>query len=351
MIIVMLPGASADEVGAVEARVREAGLEPHVIHGEERRVVAAVGDERGIEPGRFEVLPGVEKAMPVLAPYKLASREAVPAGSVVRTAPRPDSKMLAAEWGGRAVAVIAGPCTVESREQVIETACAVKEAGAVALRGGAFKPRTSPYSFQGLEEKGLEYLAEARERTGLPVVTEVLTRDHARLVARYADVLQVGARNMQNFLLLRAVGEVNRPVLLKRGMSSTVEELLLAAEYVMTQGSPDVILCERGIRTFERHARNTFALSAVPALKERTHLPVIADPSHATGHASLVGPVSLAAVAAGADGLIIEVHPDPRRALVDGAQSLDFKAFEKLMKELAAVAEAVGRTMASASPT
>jgi len=346
MIIVMRPGASQEELAAVEAAVRETALEPHVIYGTERKVVAATGDERGVSPGTFELLSGVEKVMPVLAPYKLASVETRPGRTVVRPAPRPGVGPFAAAWGAREVVVIAGPCTVEGREQVVETARAVRAAGAVALRGGAFKPRTNPYSFQGLMEEGLEYMAEARAATGLPVVTEVLSAADVKLVAGYADVLQIGARNMQNYLLLRAVGEINRPVLLKRGMSATLDELLFAAEYVLMQGNPDVILCERGIRTFERHARNTLSLAAVPALKARTHLPVIVDPSHGTGHSYLVAPMALAAVAAGADGLMLEVAPDPRRALVDGGQTLDFCQFEELMRGISAVARAVGRGLA-----
>ena len=361
MIIIMRPGAEPDEISGVEAAAREAGLEPHVVYDEARRVIATVGDESSLDRGQFDSLPGVEKVVQVTAPYKLASSEAKEGRSVVRTTVprrpdsvvdptgRADSKAEVAAWGGTDIAVIAGPCTVEGREQIIETAEAVKAAGAVALRGGAFKPRTNPYSFQGLMEEGLEYLAEARERTGLPVVTEVLTPEDVALVAKYADVLQVGARNMQNYLLLRAVGEAARPVLLKRGMSATIDELLFAAEYVLTQGNPDVILCERGIRTFETHSRNTLSLSAVPALKRRSHLPVIADPSHGTGHAYLVRPMALAAVAAGADGLMVEVAREPSKALVDGAQALTFAEFALLMKDVGLVAGAVGRGPARTS--
>lgn len=345
MIIVMLPGASDEQVAAVESRCREGHLEPHVIHGTERRVIAAVGDERHLTPEHFAVLSGVDKVMPVLAPYKLASIEARPERSSARTHPRETPNYVPATFGGTAVAVIAGPCTVESREQVIECACAVKESGAVALRGGAFKPRTSPYSFQGLEEKGLEYLADARARTGLPIVTEVVTPDDVPLVARYADVLQVGARNIQNYLLLKAAGEASIPVLLKRGMSATIDELLLAAEYVLKQGNQEVILCERGIRTFEEHSRNTLSLSAVPALHLRSHLPVIVDPSHGTGYSYMVTPMARAAIAAGADGLIVEVHPEPSKAMVDGGQSLTFAEFDTLMKEVGAIAKAIHRTV------
>jgi len=347
MIVIMRPGASPAEIENVEARVREAGLEPHVTYGPDCKVITVVGDERAVQVQNFGVLPGVDRVVSVQAKYKLASVEARAERSVIGTVPRSDSTMKAIAFGGEAIPVVAGPCTVEGREQVIEIAEAVRAAGAVALRGGAFKPRTSPYAFQGLEEEGLEYLAEARERTGLPVVTEVMTTESVPLVAKYADVLQIGARNMQNFNLLRALGAVNRPVLLKRGMSATVDELLHAAEYILMEGNPDVILCERGVRTFEDHSRNTLSLSAVPALKHRAHLPVVVDPSHGTGYAYMVGPMSRAAVAAGADGLIIEVHADPSKAFVDGAQTLDFKAFEKLMAELRAVAEAVGRSVAA----
>jgi 3-deoxy-7-phosphoheptulonate synthase len=346
MIILMRPGASQVEIENVEACVREVDLEPHVIYGPDRKVITVVGDESAVQVENFSVLAGVERVVSVLAKYKLASVEARTGRSVIGTVPRSGSAMRAIAFGGSAIPVIAGPCTVEGREQVIEVAEAVKAAGAVALRGGAFKPRTSPYAFQGLEEEGLEYLAEARERTGLPIVTEVMTAENVPLVAKYADVLQIGARNMQNYNLLRALGAVNRPVLLKRGMSATLDELLLAAEYILMEGNPDVILCERGVRTFETYSRNTLALSAVPALKHRAHLPVVVDPSHGTGYAYMVEPMSLASVAAGADGLLIEVHADPHRAFVDGGQTLDFKAFEKLMAKLRPVAEAVGRSIA-----
>jgi 3-deoxy-7-phosphoheptulonate synthase len=343
MIIVMKPGATDEELAAVEARCREGKLEPHVIYGTERKVVAAVGDERHLTDEHFAVMPGVDKVMPVLAPYKLASAEVHREPTDVATKPRDEAAYVPAVFGPNKVSVIAGPCTVESREQIIETAEAVKAAGASALRGGAFKPRTSPYSFQGLEKKGLEYLAEARERTGLPVVTEVVTPQDVPLVERFADVLQVGARNMQNYLLLKAVGETLRPVLLKRGISSTLDELLLAAEYILKQGNEHVILCERGIRTYEKYVRNTLPLSSVPAMKARSHLPVIVDPSHGTGHTYLVTPMARAAIAAGADGLIVEVHPDPRVAKVDGGQSLTFDQFAEMMKQVKAIAAAVGR--------
>lgn len=337
MIIVMKRGVTPEELAHAEERVREAGLVPHTIHGVERNVIAAVGDERPYTAEYFEVIPGVDKVLPILAPYKLASSELRPERTVVRVGN--------ARFGAEAICVIAGPCSVESREQLLETARGVKRSGAVALRGGAFKPRTNPYTFQGLHLEGLELLAQARKETGLPVVTEVMTADEVPLVARYADVLQIGTRNMQNFPLLRAVGQIRKPVLLKRGMGATLEEFLLAAEYVLSQGNEEVILCERGIRTFERFTRNTLSLAAVPALKEKSHLPVIVDPSHGTGRGSLVPAMCKAAVAAGADGLIIEVCPDPERALLDGEQSLDLHGFGKMMEELKPVAEAVGRRL------
>jgi 3-deoxy-7-phosphoheptulonate synthase len=275
--------------------------------------------------------------VPILAPYKLASTEVKPEPSII--------KVGEASMGGKRIGVIAGPCTVESRQQTLEIARAVKEAGAIALRGGAFKPRTSPYSFQGLMEEGLEFLALTREETGLAIVSEVLSPEHVKLVDKYVDVFQIGTRNMTNFLLLKAVGETRKPVLLKRGMSATMEEFLLAGEYILSQGNPNVILCERGIRTFETHTRFTLALSIVPSLKEVTHLPVIVDPSHGTGKRSLVAPMSKAAIAAGADGLLIEVHPEPDRAWVDGQQTLTLEEFARLMKELRPVARAVGREL------
>ena len=335
MIIVMKAGASAGELAAVEARVRQAGLSPHTIHGTERNVVAVVGDERGIDTDFFEVSAGVEKVMRVLAPYKLASRESAVAPQIV--------KVGDVEIGGQAVILAAGPCTVESREQILATARAVKAAGAKLLRGGAFKPRTNPYSFQGLQKEGLELLAEARAETGLPVVTEVMAPGDVELVSRYADMLQVGTRNMQNFLLLKELGQQPKPVLLKRGMSATLEEWLLAAEYILSQGNRNVVLCERGIRTFETHNRNTLALAAVAAAKIETPLPVMVDPSHGTGRADLVPAMSRAALAAGADGLLLEVCPDPARALLDGHQSLSVGQFAALAGALRPVAEAVGR--------
>jgi len=337
MIIVMKAGAPAAELEAVEERVRQAGLKPHTICGEERQVVALVGDERKFDPDFFAACPGVEKVMRVLAPYKLASR-------LSTVAPRSVS-VGGVEIGGDEIVTIAGPCTVESKEQIMLTARAVKAAGAKLLRGGAFKPRTNPYSFQGLMEEGLQLLAAAREETGLPVVTEVMTPADVELVASYADMLQVGTRNMHNFLLLKELGAQPKPVLLKRGMSATLEEWLLAAEYIMSSGNHGVVLCERGIRTFEKHGRNTLALSAVAAAKLETPLPVVVDPSHGTGRSELVPAMSKASVAAGADGLILEVCPDPATAMLDGQQSLSIPEFEQLFRELRPVAESVGRTM------
>ncbi len=337
MIIVMQAGATQADLERVVARVEGLRLKPHVIVGTERTVVAVVGDERDATGSGFETLPGVASVMPILAPYKVASLEVQSEPTIVRAG----SLVV----GGRAIGVIAGPCSVESRDQIVETARAVKAAGATALRGGAFKPRTSPYSFQGMKEQGLELLAEARAETGLAIVTEVVSPEDVPLVTRYADVLQIGARNMQNYRLLEAVGRTEVPVLLKRGPSATVEELLLAAEYILDGGNRQVMLCERGIRTFESHTRFTLPLATVPWLHARTHLPVVVDPSHGTGHANLVASMAAASVAAGADGLIIEVHPDPKCASSDGAQTLDFAAFEHMMQVCRRVATAVDRDL------
>jgi 3-deoxy-7-phosphoheptulonate synthase len=337
MIIVMHPGAAPAELAAVVGRVESMRLKPHVIQGTERTVVAVVGDERNATGAGFETLPGVASVMPILAPYKVASREVQKEPTVVRAGPL--------TVGGTSVGVIAGPCSVESREQILETARAVRKLGATGLRGGAFKPRTSPYAFQGLKEQGLELLAEAREETGLAIVTEVVAPEDVPLVAKHADVLQVGARNMQNYRLLEAVGRTQVPVLLKRGPAATLEEMLLAAEYILDAGNRQVMLCERGIRTFEAHTRFTLPLASVPWLHARTHLPVVVDPSHGTGHADLVASLAAASVAAGADGLIIEVHPDPKAAASDAAQTIDFPAFERLMETCRRVAAAVGRSL------
>ncbi len=337
MIIIMKQGATSAQIANVTARIEQLGCRVHLSEGEERTIIGVIGNGRPLDCEPIERMAGVERTVPILRPFKLASREFHPQDTVVMVNGVP--------IGGRQVVVMAGPCAVESRDQLLETARAVKEAGAHVLRGGAFKPRTSPYSFQGLGEEGLRLLAEAREETGLLVVTEVMEPQLVPLVTTYADILQVGARNMQNYALLHAVGEAQRPVLLKRGMMSTIEELLMAAEYILSHGNDRVILCERGIRTFEHYTRNTLDISAVPLLKQLSHLPVIVDPSHGTGKWELVEPVSRAAVAAGADGLIIEVHPHPDKALSDGAQSLKPARFAALMQSLRPVAAAVGRVL------
>lgn len=336
MIVVMKLQANQEQLQHVIQRVREMGLKEHIIVGQERTVVACVGNERFMDQGALETLPGVDKVLPILAPYKMASREVQKDRTVVPLG-------NGASIGGKKIGVIAGPCSVESREQIIEIAHRMKSAGAVGLRGGAFKPRTNPYSFQGMGEEGLKYLARAREQTGLAIVTEVMSIDQVDLVCEYADVLQIGARNMQNFNLLSRVGECEKPVLLKRGLSATMEEFLLAAEYVMARGNRHVILCERGIRTFEEYVRNTLPLAIVPALQRVTHLPVIVDPSHGTGKSYLVEPMCRASVAAGCDGLIIETHLDPEHALTDGAQSLTPDQFADMMKSIRRVAQAVDR--------
>lgn len=337
MIVVMTRDATADQVQHLVERVAELGLKAHVLQGVERTVVALIGDERKISRETLEICPGVEEVMPILAPYKMASREAHREPTVV--------KVRDFQAGGRRIGVIAGPCSVENEAQIISTAVQVQAAGATALRGGAFKPRTSPYAFQGLKEAGLKMLAKARAETGLAIVTEVLATEDVPLVCEYADVLQIGARNMQNYRLLEAVGQTRHPVLLKRGPSATMEELLLAGEYVLSGGNPHVLLCERGIRTFETHTRFTLPLASVPYLHQKTHLPIVVDPSHGTGHANLVTQMALASVAAGADALILEVHPDPEHALSDGYQSLNLAQFADLMQRCSRVAEAVDRTL------
>jgi 3-deoxy-7-phosphoheptulonate synthase len=339
VIIVMKAGASKGEREEVLKRIKELGYRPHVIHGTTRDVIGAVGDERGkLVLQSIESMHGVESVVPILQPYKLASKEVKKETTVVTISPD-------VSIGGDRIVVMAGPCSVESEEQIMETARLVKAAGAHILRGGAFKPRTSPYSFQGLEEEGLKLLAKARRETGLPIVTEVVNPETADLVAEYADILQIGARNAQNFALLKKVGQLKRPVLLKRGMSMTIQEFLMSAEYVMSEGNQAVILCERGIRTFETATRNTLDLSAIPVLKNKTHLPVIADPSHGTGSHQYVASMSYAAVAAGADGLIVEVHPDPEHASSDGPQSLKPAKFTRMMERLRLFAEAAERTL------
>ena len=332
MIIVMKAGASQQQIEHVFEKVKELGFKVHPIYGELRTVIACVGDERGkYRLQALDSLDGVENVVPILKPFKLASREWHGSRTNI-TIPAPSgSSMAPVIIGNDHFVVMAGPCSVENREQILRSAELVKKAGATVLRGGAFKPRTSPYSFQGLEEEGLKLLAAAREKTGLLIITEVITPTDVPLVAEYSDILQLGARNMQNFVLLKEVGKLKKPVLLKRGQSSTLKELLMSAEYIMSQGNEQVMLCERGIRTFEDYTRNTFDLSAIPALKELSHLPIIADPSHGTGVRSLVTPMAKAAVAAGADGLIIEVHPNPEEAFSDGAQSLTPDQFSELM--------------------
>ena len=337
MIVVMQKGATAEQVQHIVQRVEGLGLKSHVIYGTERTVIAAIGEKREHAKESLESGPGVAEVVPILAPYKVASREVKPEPTQVT--------VRSLTVGGGSVGIVAGPCSVENEEQIISTAKAVKAAGASGLRGGAFKPRTSPYSFQGLKEDGLRLLATAREETGLAVVTEVMATEDVELVAKYADVLQVGARNMQNYRLLEAVGRVPRPVLLKRGPSATMDELLLAAEYILNEGNPDVILCERGIRTFESHTRFTLPLATVPYLHHKTHLPVVVDPSHGTGHTYLVPDMAVASIAAGADGLLLEVHPDPERALSDGYQSLDLKQFDDVMQRCRHIARALGKEM------
>jgi 3-deoxy-7-phosphoheptulonate synthase len=342
MIVVMKTGSTPRQVEHVVNLVREMGLKDHVIVGTERTVVAVIGNDRFKDRAAFESVDGVDKVVPILAPYKMASKEIKKDRSIVPML-QSGPNVEAARVGGKRVGIIAGPCSVESKAQLLEIAHAVKEAGAVGLRGGAFKPRTNPYSFQGMAEEGLKLLALAREQTGLAVVTEVMAVEQVKLVADYADVLQIGARNMQNFNLLNAVGEQSKPVLLKRGMSATLEEFLLAAEYVLARGNQNVMLCERGIRTYEDYVRNTLALAAVPELHRVSHLPVIVDPSQGTGKNHLIDSMCRAAVAAGADGLIIEVHNDPEHALTDGAQSITPHQFRDMMTAIRRIALAVDR--------
>ncbi len=339
MIVVMQPEATPDQVDHVVKLVREMGLKDHVIVGTDLTVVAVIGDDRKKDKGTLEQVPGVDRVVPILQPYKMAARESKKDRTQVKIG---DSCV----FGGQAVPVVAGPCSVESEQQIMESARQVKAAGGHALRGGAFKPRTNPYSFQGLGEEGLKLLAAARDATGLPIVTEVLTPAEVDLVSRYADCLQIGARNCQNFKLLDAVGKQPKPVLFKRGLSTTIDEYLQAAEYILAQGNPNVVLCERGVRTFEDHTRNTLSLSAVPELHFRSHLPVVVDPSHGTGYARLVADMSRAAMAAGADGLMIEMHPDPEHAMTDGAQSIPPQALGELIASLKRVAQAVDRAVA-----
>ena len=339
MIVIMRQHASEDEIQGVVRLVENAGLKLHISRGEERTIVGLIGDVRRLDPDTIAFLPGVERVVRILQPFKLASREFMPSHR-----PIPVGDVL---FGSEEVPVIAGPCAVESEESMLRIASFVAHAGAAVLRGGAFKPRTSPYSFQGLGEPGLHILAKARELTGLPVITEIVSPQDVELVAAYADVLQIGSRNMLNYALLHEVGRQPKPVILKRGMMSSVEEWLMAAEYILSAGNQEVILCERGIRTFETSTRNTLDLSAVAVAKKLSHLPVIVDPSHATGRSDMVIPMALAAVACGADGLMVEVHDDPASALSDGPQALKPEAFADMMSRLEPVARAVSRSIAA----
>jgi 3-deoxy-7-phosphoheptulonate synthase len=341
MIIVTRPHVTDAEIDHIRERIESVGMRTHLSRGEQRTIIGCIGDESLLDEVPLRSLAGVESVTPVLKPYKLASREF----AVDRTVVHVGGRDARASFGGRAVTVIAGPCSVESREMLIETASAVRGAGARMLRGGAFKPRTSPYAFQGLGVEALRLLTDVRAETGLPVVTEVMDTRQVDLVAEHADMLQVGARNMQNFALLAELGRVRRPVLLKRGLSATIKELLMAAEYIMANGNHDVVLCERGIRTYETATRNTLDVAAIPVLKRESHLPVIVDPSHAGGDAELVAPLAFAAIAAGADGLIVEVHPNPECALSDGDQSLAPAAFGEMMRSIETFAVAAGRTL------
>jgi len=337
MIVVMRTGAKEEQIQRVLDKIHREGLKEHVSRGVERTIIGLVGDVRKIQKGQLEAIEGVDKVMTVLKPFKLASRDFHPEDTKI--------KINGITVGDKQVMVMAGPCAVESREQIIETAKAIKNAGAHILRGGAFKPRTSPYAFQGMGEEGLKLLAEAKNETGLPIITEAMDIQSIDLVAKYADIVQIGARNMQNFKLLKEVGKIDKPVMLKRGMSATLNEFLMSAEYIMSEGNEKVILCERGIRTFVEYSRNTLDLNIVPVLKRMTHLPVVVDPSHGTGKYEMVKPMAMASVAAGADGLMVEVHPRPEDAVSDGDQSLTFQRFEDMMKGIGPVAEAVGRSL------
>lgn len=339
MIIIMKPDATDDQILHVEEKLKKVGFGVHLSKGTERTVIGAIGDKSTLQLETIQMMPGVSEIVPIRKPYKLVSREFKTEDTIVKIG---SGLLVGAKMP---IAVMAGPCSVESREGLLEIAEAVKKAGAVALRGGAFKPRSSPYSFQGLGEEGLKLLSEARAKTGLPIVTEALDTRDVQLVAEYADVIQIGARNMQNFNLLREAGKAKKPVLLKRGAGSTIEELLMSAEYILSEGNRNVILCERGIRTLETYTRNTLDLAAVPVIKKLSHLPVVIDPSHGTGKWDLVPAMAKAAVAAGADGLMIEVHPHPDEAFSDGPQSLKPDTFQQLMTELQAVARAVGRQL------
>lgn len=340
MIVVMKSDATMSDISSVIKSLESMGYKPHPTRGADRTIIGIVDARQGADFSQIESTPGVEQVVPTTKAYKMVSREFRPENTVVN--------VNGVAVGGREFVVMAGPCAVENRDQVLTAARAVKSAGASILRGGAFKPRTSPYSFQGLGEDGLKILLAAKRETGLPVVTEVISPELVPLVTEYADMLQIGARNMQNYALLEAVGKIRKPVLLKRGMMSTVEELLMAAEYILSNGNQQVILCERGIRTFENSTRNTLDISAVPVIKRNSHLPIIVDPSHAAGHTEFVSALALAAVAAGADGLIVEVHPCPETAWCDGVQSLSVETFNEMMAGIRAVATAVGRPLRDA---
>lgn len=335
MIIVLKPKATAKQISHIEQKLTEHGVAVHISKGTERTIIGAIGDESVISQMPIEAMPGVEKVMPILKPYKLVSREFRRENTVVKVGKE--------KIGGKKLAIMAGPCAVEGRKRLLTVAEDVRKLGANFVRGGAFKPRTSPYSFQGLGEEGLKYLAEAREKTGMPVVTELMDPRDTDLVVKYADIIQIGARNMANFRLLKEVGMTRTPVLLKRGLAATIKEFLMSAEYIMSQGNHDVIFCERGIRTFETYTRNTLDLSAVPVLKKESHLPVIVDPSHGVGIRDLVAPMAMAAIAAGADGLMIEVHSNPEEAMSDGEQSLKPVQFGQIMKDVSRIAKVMGR--------
>ncbi|MEA3298531.1 MAG: 3-deoxy-7-phosphoheptulonate synthase [Chloroflexota bacterium] len=339
MIVVMKTSCSQDDISKIAERIDESGLKRHISQGITHTIIGILGQALPEFRDTLELLPGVEEVILVSKPYKLASREFHPRNTTVNA--------NGITIGGNDITIMAGPCAVESKQQLLSTARAVKAAGASILRGGAFKPRTSPYQFQGLGEEGLKLLSMAREETGMPIITEVITPHDVELVAEYADILQVGARNMQNFPLLDRVGRIKKPVMLKRGLSSTIQEWLLAAEYILSEGNDQVILCERGIRTFETYTRNTMDISAIPIIKRVSHLPIIADPSHATGKWYLVEPLALAAIASGADGLLVEVHPNPDKALTDGPQSLTFDNFQHLMSLLPPIAQAINRDITS----
>jgi 3-deoxy-7-phosphoheptulonate synthase len=341
MIVVMKTGSSQDEISKVTKRIEDSGLTAHISQGVEHTVIGVLGEVFPELHDTLELLSGVEQVIPVTKPYKLASREFHPQDTIV--------ELNGVAIGGNEIVVMAGPCAIESEEQLLSTAQAVKAAGATVLRGGAFKPRTSPYQFRGLGESGLKMLAQVSKETQMPIITEVMAPNDVGLVAKYVDILQIGARNMQNFVLLDEVGKIKKPVLLKRGLASNIQEWLLAAEYILAQGNEQVILCERGIRTFETYTRNTMDISSIPIIERVSHLPIIADPSHATGKWYLVPPLALASIAAGADGLLIEVHPNPDLALADGPQSLTFDNFRLLMSQLLPIAKARNRKLATPS--